>query len=288
MASRGRISIFLGLILIVLALVWLVAIFPGMAKLPADYEQEYTFEGSVQVYVPQLGMLVPIQTTMTRTLTATGVTEDDVLLLQQDIVFYEATSGQPLAVATGTPSLAALDSTEVYGLDRTTRANVPGEGDTSRSGQFTFPADVQQETYQYWSSSVGKTISATFAGEETYEGITVYLFEMSSTGNPYYPDMETGLPRTKDVSAEIRVEPVSGVPVFATTTTTINLQIPGSPMPVLINTSTFTSETVDDMVELAESTSSLILWASVYGFWAIIGLGAVLTLVGVVRSNRAG
>lgn len=286
MASRGKISIFLGLILIVLALVWLVAIFPGMAKLPVDYEQEYTFEGSVQVFLPQLGQLVPIQTTMTRTLKATGVTEDDVLLLQQDIVFYEATSGAPLGDIN--PALAALDSTEVYGLDRTTRANVPGEGDTSRSGQFTFPADVQQETYQYWSSSVGKAISATFAGEATYEGITVYLFEMSSTGNPYYPDMATGLPQTMDVSAAIKVEPVSGVPVFATTTTTINLQIPGSPMPVLINTSTFTSATVDDMVELAESTSSLILWASVYGFWAIIGLGAVLTLVGVVRSNRAG
>lgn len=287
MASRGRTSIFLGLILIVFALVWLFAIFPGMAKLPADYEQEYAFEGSVQVFVPQLGQLVPIQTKMERTLKAKSVTEDDVLLLQQDIVFYEATSGAPLGDIN--PALAALDSTEVYGLDRTTRANVPGAGDTSRSGQFTFPADVQQETYQYWSSSVGKAISATFAGEETYEGITVYLFEMNSTGNPYYPDTATGLPQTMDVSAEIKVEPVSGVPVFATTTTIINLQHPlAGSMPVLINTSTFTSATVDDMVELAESTSSLILWASVYGFWAIIGLGAVLVLVGIVRSNRAG
>ena len=286
MASRGRTSIFLGLILIVLALVWLFAIFPGMAKLPADYEQEYTFEGSVQVYDAELGALVLIQTTMTRTLTATDVTEDDVLLLQQDIVFYEATSGAPLGDIN--PALAALDSTEVYGLDRTTRANVPGEGDTSRSGQFTFPADVQQETYQYWSSSVGKAISATFKGEETYQGLTVYVFEINSAGNPY-PDTATGLPQTMDVSAQIKVEPVSGVPVFATTTTTINLQHPlAGSMPVLINTSTFTSATVDDMVELAESTSSLILWASVYGFWAIIGLGAVLTLVGVVRSNRAG
>lgn len=281
MSSKWLITVGLGLV--VLAVVWLLAIFPGMAKLPDDYEQEYTFEGSVQVYVAELGTLVPIQTTMTRTLTATGVTEDDVLLLQQDIVFYEATSGAPLGDIN--PALAALDTTETYYLDRTTRANVPGEGDVSRSGQFTFPADVQQETYQYWSSSTKTALPATFKGEETYQGLTVYVFEINSTGNPYYPDATTGLPQTMDVYAKIKVEPVSGVPVYATTTTTINLQHPlAGSMPVLINTSTFTSATVDDMVELAESTSSLILWASVYGFWAVIGLGAVLTLVGIVRA----
>lgn len=281
MSSKWLITVGLGLV--ILSVVWLLAIFPGMAKLPDDYEQEYTFEGSVQVYVAELGTLVPIQTTMTRTLTATGVTEDDVLLLQQDIVFYEATSGAPLGDIN--PALAALDTTETYYLDRTTRANVPGEGDVSRSGQFTFPADVQQETYQYWSSSTKTALPATFKGEETYQGLTVYVFEINSTGNPYYPDATTGLPQTMDVYAKIKVEPVSGVPVYATTTTTINLQHPlAGSMPVLINTSTFTSATVDDMVELAESTSSLILWASVYGFWAVIGLGAVLTLVGIVRA----
>ena len=280
MSSKWLITV--GLALVILSVVWLLAIFPGMAKIPTDYEREYTFEGSVQVYVAELGVLVPIQTTMERTITATGVTEDDVLLLRQDIVFFEATSGAPLGDIN--PALAALDTTETYYLDRTTRANVPGEGDVSRSGQFTFPADVEQKTYQYWSSSTKTALPATFKGEETYQGLTVYVFEINSIGNPYYPDATTGLPQTMDAYAKIKVEPVSGVPVYATTTTTINLQHPlAGSMPVLINTSTFTSATVDDMVELAESTSSLILWASVYGFWAVIGLGAVLTLVGIVR-----
>ena len=283
MKSKGLISI--GLIHIVHALVFVYAIFPGMAKLPEDYEQEYTFEGSVQVYVEGAG-LVPIQTNMTRTLEAESVTDDDVLLLRQDITFFEATSGAPLGAVN--PALAALDSSETYYLDRTTRANVPGEGDISRSGQFTFPADVEQETYQYWSSSVGASISANFIGEETYKGITVYVFEMNSTGNPYYPDEATGLSRTLDAYGLIRVEPVSGVPVYATTTTTINLQHPlAGSMPVLINTSTFTSETIDEMVDLAESTKSLILWASVYGFWIVIGLGALLTTVGIVNTTRS-
>ncbi len=182
----------LGLVLIALALIFLLVIFPGMIKMPADYEQEYVFEGSVQVYVAELGALVPIQTQMTRELTATGVTDDDVLLLRQDITFFEATSGAPLTAIN--PALASLNTSEVYGLDRTERTNVSGEGDMNRSGQFTFPADVQQETYQYWSSSTRTTLPATFEGEETYQDLNVYVFEINSDGNAYLPDEDTGLP----------------------------------------------------------------------------------------------
>jgi len=283
-----KLLISIGLALVVFALVWLWVIFPVMAKMPADYEQEYTFEGSVQVFAPTLGVLVPIQTTMERILTATGVTEDDVLLLQQEIVFYAVTSEGEVPLGAVNPALAALNTTETYYLDRTTRANVPGEGDVSRSGQFTFPANVEQKTYQYWSSSTKTTLPANFISEETYEGITVYVFEINSTGNAYTPDATTGLPRTMDAYSKIKVEPVSGIPVFATTKTTVNLQHPvAGSMPVLINENSYTSETVDELVDLAESSRSLILWASVYGFWAVIGLGGVLILIGVVRAIRA-
>jgi len=281
---RSKWLITLGALLVALSLVWNFAIFPSMAKLPADYEQEYTFEGSVQVFNADLGALVTIPTTMNRTLTATSVTDDDILLLKQDIVFYASDYGQPLGAIV--PSLAALDSSEFYGLDRTTRANVTGNGDMDRIGQFTFPADVQQETYQYWSSSTRSAISATFVGEETYQGINVYVFEMNSTGNPYQ-DYAPGISQTMDVYAKIRVEPVSGVPVYATTTTTIIMDHPlAGPMPVLINESTFTSETVDEMVDLATSTGNLLQWAGVYAFWGVLGLGVILTAGGVLRSTR--
>ena len=281
---RSKWLITLGALLVALSLVWLFAIFPSLAKLPADYEQEYIFEGSAQVFNADLGALVTIPTTMNRTLKATSITDEDILLMQQDIVFYASDYGQPLGAIV--PSLAALDSSEVYGLDRTTRANVAGNGDMDRTGQFTFPADVQQETYQYWSSSTRSAISATFMGEETYQEINVYVFEMDSTGNPY-PNAANGLPQTLGVYAKIRVEPVSGVVVYATTITTITMEHPlAGPMPVLINTSTFTSATVDEMIDLANETSSKLLWFGVYGFWGVLGLGVVLTAGGVLRSTR--
>ena len=85
---RGKWMLGLGLVLIVLDLLFLFAIFPMLTKMPADYEQTYNFEGSVQVFVAEYNALVPIETKMTRVLEATGVTDDDVLLLNQDITFF--------------------------------------------------------------------------------------------------------------------------------------------------------------------------------------------------------
>ena len=269
-----------GLLLVALAIVWLLVIFPIMAKMPADYENEYMFEGSVQVLNPETMSMIEIPTSVERLLTATGIEGDDVLLMKQDITF---SPGEMLA-GIGLD----LDSSEVYGLDRTTRKNVSGYGDMDRSGQFTFPADVQQETYSFWSSSARTALPATFVSEETFQGITVYIFKIDSKNLPAGTMAGTDLPQTMDVLTEIKVEPVSGVPVYTASTTTMKAPLmPGTTVPIFINYMAFTSNTIDEMVDTASSARSMILWASVYGFWILIGLGAALTLSGVIMAARA-
>ena len=276
MKTKGLISI--GLVIIVLAVVFLYAIFPGMAKLPADYEQEYLFEGSISQLNPATFQLDEAPTSITRLLTADRIEGDDVLILKQDITITHAQAGIVLSA-----------TSEEYGLDRTTRANVSGHGDINRSGQFTFPADVEQSSYSFWSSSAGKTLTASFVSEETFKGLTVYNFKIDTKDIPYGSHALLG-PQTMDVLTLIKVEPVSGVPVDTTTTTTVKAANPFNPaekMPIYINTMSFTSATVDEMVDLAESTSNLILWASVYGFWILIGIGGVLLLIGIVNTVRS-
>jgi hypothetical protein len=272
-----------GVAVIALALVWLYLIFPGMAKLPADYEKVYHFEGTVQVLAnPATGALATIPTKMDRTLKATDVNDADALILSQVIKFTLAANGAPLSAAN--PALAALDSTESYALDRTTRANVAG-GDKSRSGQFTFPADVRQETYQFWSATTGTSLPATFVGEETIQDVKVFVFKIDSKGNAY-PNASNGAPQTVDIATTIKVEPVSGTPVFTTTKTTVIMKASATlSLPVLINESTFTSATVDENVIEAKANSNKILWASVYGFWAVFGLGAILVIVGLLKKS---
>jgi hypothetical protein len=270
----------LGLLVVVLALVWLLVIFPGMAKFPADYEQEYMFEGSVQVLNPETLSMIEIPTSVERLLTATGIEGDDVLLIKQDITF---SPGDVLA-SFGLD----LDSSEVYGLDRTTRENVSGYGDMDRSGQFTFPAGVKQESYDFWSSSAMTTLPATFVSEETFQGITVYIFKIDSKDLPAGTMAGTDLPQTMDVLTEIKVEPVSGIPVYTASTTTMKAPLmPDTMVPIFVNYMAFTSDTTNEMIDTASSTRSLILWASVYGFWIAIGLGAVMTLGGVIVAARS-
>lgn len=264
-----------GLVLVVFSLVWLLAIFPAMAKMPTDYEREYTFEGFIKQLNSETMSLDEIPTNVVRLLTATG-TQDDVLLLKQEVDFYHAQAG-----------ILLTSSSEVYGLDRTTRENVPGYGDMDRSGQFTFPAGVEQKTYTFWSSSAMTTLPANFVSEETFQGITVYNFKIDSKNLDAGTMEGTGLLQTMDVLTEIKVEPVSGVPVYTASTTTVKAPLmSGDPIPIYVNYFAFTSETTDEMVGLAESTSSMILWASFYGFWIAIAVGVVLIVVGVVMAIR--
>jgi len=274
-----------GVILIALALVWLYLIFPGMAKLPADYQKVYHFEGTVQVLAnPATGAMATIPTKMDRTLQGTDVNDADALILQQTIRFTLAANGAPLSSAN--PALAALDSTETYAIDRTTRECVAG-GDKTRSGQFTFPADVKQETYQFWSATTNSKLSATYVGEETIQGVKVYVFKIDSKGNAY-PNASNGAPQTVDIATTLKVEPVSGTPVYTTTKTTVIMKASATlSLPVLINESTFTSATVDENVIEAKDNRNKILLASVYGFWGVFGLGAVLAVIGLLMKPKS-
>jgi hypothetical protein len=216
-----------------------------------------------------------IPTDVDRILTATG-TEDDILLLQQDINIYVAQQG-----------LLLSSTSDIYGLDRTIRENVAGYGNMDRSGQFTFPAGTEPETYSFWSSSAMTALPANFIGEETYHGITVYKFKIDISDLPAGTMEGTEIPRMMDVLTEIRVEPTSGVPVYTSTTTTMKAQLTaGDPMPIYINSMAYTNETIDEMVDLAKSSRNMILWASVYGFWIAIGVGAALIVTGVVMFVR--
>jgi hypothetical protein len=279
-----RALVALGVAVIALAMVWLYLIFPGMVKLPADYSALYHFEGQVQVMNPATGTLIPIATKMDRTLTGQGFTDSDALKIQQVIKFTMAANGAPLSAAN--PALAALDSTESYAIDRTTRENVAG-GDKTRSGQFTFPANVQQQTYQMWSATTGTALSATFVREDTVQGLKVYVFQINSTGNAY-PNASNGAPQTADISTTLTVEPVSGTPIDMTTKTTVIMKASATvSIPVLINDSHFTSATIDENVIEGKANMNKIMWASVYGFWGAVALGAVLIVFGLVVKSKA-
>ena len=71
-----------------------------------------------------------------------------------------------------------------------------------------------------------------------FQGITVYAFEIKITS------------QLLDIFTEVKVEPVSGIPVYTSSTTTVKTRVaPDVVLPTLINNIAFTSDTTDEMAD---------------------------------------
>ena len=273
----NTVLISLGLVLVILSLVWLYAIFPPLAKLPADHHKVINFEGTYEVMNPETQSLDEIPVNVVREQQATEV-QDNVLIINQTVTTAHALAGM---------ELPQFGLAEVLGVDRSTRQYVAGYGDMDRSGQFCFPEKVEKETYSVWISTAGSPLEADFIGEEDFEGLTVFAFEINEQDLNIGTQQGTGLPQVLDIVVDMKVEPVSGVTVHTESVNTINVvPVPGMKMPVYISSLTFTDDTITDLVDTAGSARSMLLWAKVYGFWIVIGVGIILTLVGVLRAIR--
>ena len=267
----------LGLALAILAVVWRLAIFPSMAKLPADYHYVVDFEGINKVINTQTMSLDEIPVKVKREQRATEV-QGNVLIINQVITTTHAVAGT---------ELTQFGRNEMLGVNRSTREYVLGYGDMDRSGQFTLPAALAKRSYTMWSPTAGRPLEAVFTGEEDLQGIRVFAYRISEQGLDIGVHSESGLPQVLDVDVIMKAEPVSGTTVVSESDTTIKVvAAPGMQIPVYVSSIKFTDDTIADMVDTAKSARMLLLWAKVYGFWLVIGVGIVLILVGVLGAIR--
>jgi hypothetical protein len=268
-----------GVVLVVFAIVWLFAIFPGMVKLPVDYSKDINFEGTYMVLNPDTYTMDELPVCVQRLQLATGV-EDNVLIISETVTCTHALAGMEL------PQFGQAGSLSV---DRSTREYVADQDDgMPRSGQFCFPSDLQQQSYQMWVSSAWRPLEAEFIGEEEFEGINVFVFQISEEGLSLGTQEGTGLPQVMDTTIDLRVEPVSGTTVYTASSSIYSVVLPDeTESPYYISNIVFNQDTIDELVDDATSARSLILWLSFYGFWIVIGVGAALVITGVVIATRS-
>ena len=268
-----------GVVLVVLAVVWLFAIFPGMVKLPADYNKDVNFEGTYLVLNPDTYTMDELPVNVQRLQLATGV-EGNVLIISETVTCTHALAGMELAQFGQVNSLS---------VDRSTREYVTDQDDgIPRSGQFCFPSDLQQQSYSMWISSAGRPLDAEFIGEQEFEGLNVFVFQVSEEGLSIGTQEGTGLPQVLDITVNLMVEPLSGTTVYTMSSSTYSVVLPDeTESPYYISNIVFTQDTIDDLVGTANDARTLILWLSFYGFWIVIGVGAALVIAGVVMAARA-
>jgi hypothetical protein len=107
----------------------------------------------------------------------------------------------------------------LYGIDRLTRANLTGFGDTDREGQYIFPLHVRKIDYVIWDPMfIGQRL-ATFDRVEEIDGLQVYVFTFQAIGmdeTEGYSYLQ-GVPELYHVHTDGRgviwVEPISGIVV---------------------------------------------------------------------------
>jgi hypothetical protein len=266
-----------GLVLIIFALVWLLVIFPGMEKLPKNLSETTNFEGTYYVMNPQTQQMEQISVNVERHYEATEI-QDGVLILHQTVTTTNTDDGT---------ELPQYGLEEILGVDRSTREYVADYGDMDRSGQFSFPSDLEQKSYQLWNPTARRDLEAKFIGEEVVDDLTVYDFQVNEEGIDLGNYPGTTFQQTLDVTIDMKVEPLTGTTIFSQSVTTIRVTYaPGMTIPVYISSIHFTDATIEEMIDTASGARTLLLWATVYGFWTVIGLGIVLILAGVLVASR--
>ena len=118
--------------------------------------------------------------------------------------------------ADGTP---AFESSGIYGVDRRTRMNLPGYGDTERAGQFLFPLHTGRHDYRYWDPAFVGPRSASFDRDETVAGLPVLVFRFTArdldetSGYIHLADVPERYQAHSDGDGWLWIEPTSGTVV---------------------------------------------------------------------------
>jgi Porin PorA len=283
----------LGVLALVFGVVWMTVVWPSLAKVPADLEQQVDLQGTVTLYDEAHGGEVTMDVSGHRKYTALSAT-DDVLYMREDLWFDIAGTDQ---------EIGALRQKFLLGTDRVERTNLEGLGDGVGGGHYSFPFDVKKDkVYPWWNEGNPVNLDCVYVDEKDYEGLHVYVFEMST------PEGGLSLPASFDTPAmridqtiTLYCEPTSGMPVYMEDHTKRSGQIPvpdkdfPSTAPFTYENVTFyqddlvfTDDTVAGLVDDANAAKTQVALAKNLLPWLSIGSGILLVLVGVFLAMKPG
>ena len=268
-----------GIILVVVGVLWMTVIFPALTKMPADYEREIYFDGNFNVFDLATQQLQEIPIVMVRDHEAFGV-EGNALLIKEVVTFTNAQDGTDLSERFG--------SEEDLAVDRSTRQHVPGLGDMNRDGGFGFPSWVSKEqSYPVWNPKAAAALDAHFVAEEEFRGLKALVFQIDEKDIVAPATEQMPVEGTMDTTITFRVEPVTGITITNDSLTIVRVPMIGED-PVFIGTTTFAEQTIVELVDLAVSIRTKLLWFHTYLPWLLIGPGLIaLVAVAIVVAITA-
>jgi hypothetical protein len=112
-----------------------------------------------------------------------------------------------------------FENSALYGVDRTSRVNVSGLGNTARAGQFYPAPHLKPQPFTLWDAMFIGPREVIYDHAETINGLQVYVFNFKaagldeSNGYSYLPLVPEVYQAQTDGQGTLWIEPVSGVVV---------------------------------------------------------------------------
>ncbi len=269
-----------GIVLLIVGILWFAVIFPALAKVPTGYERTYHFEGTFSVLNPATLSLVSFPITQDLAQEATG-TQDGALLIHEKRTVVNAGNGTDISAMYGDESTLAID--------RSTLEFVPTIDERGRTGQWGPPRGLGQgDEFDIWNPGANKPLTARYVDTLEFQGITVVAFRIAETDLSIGKHPLTQAPLLLTTTINLFIEPKTGAVVDQNALNTIIMDMGVQKVPVQIANVQWTDETIAEMVDLAKSSKTKLLWFETITPWLLVGIGVVLIIVGAVFIVRKG
>lgn len=179
---------------------------PLLERLPSDYVADVRYLGQAETRQAPDAAAEVFQSVIRRHDQALSG-DDEHLVLQGDLHWL-------------TPTGAVIFETlNLYGVDRSTRQNLPGYGNLDRNAQYFFPPHTGKQGFILWDPNYAGPIAVRFSTIENFRGMEVYVFFSSvdaldeTTGFTSLPNVPQRYHASTYGRGKFWVEPVSGLVV---------------------------------------------------------------------------
>ncbi len=198
-----------GIVIMLIAPVFMFAISPALKKAPEDLDTSTEYRGSITMLDLETLSYDTYNISVLDTYKAIGFDGDSLTVEFTETITHDETGAR----------LAALETADyTYECDRQTFEYQ----DDDHEGHWIFPLAVEKKDYDFWNGDIGTTTVCKFITTEDHEGVETYKFEMSENGlvldlEDVFDDQETvalvqgmGGVMTYDVTITFWVDPATG------------------------------------------------------------------------------
>jgi hypothetical protein len=274
----GIILSVVGVVLLILGILWFTVIFPMLAQVPTDLDKTLYFDGNFTVPDQATGSMVtfPIEEILQQN--GNG-TQDGALFVHEKYTIKNAATGDDLSAYYGIEQTLAVDR---HNLKIVTNID-----EQHRSGDWGPPRGLGEgDTFDLWNPGAHRALKATYVKDDTFRGLKVVIFQIDAKDISLGNDPQRQLPMLMDTTINLTIEPKTGVVVDEDALTTTSLSMGGQKVPVVITYVRYAERTIVDLVDTAKDNQGMLFWFQSLLPWLLIGIGAVLLIIGAVLMIR--